>query len=277
MYAQYFHPETLLERVRDVNFYRRPRTLFKGFRVPDWATAEKRHGWELDMYSRKAWDNALHDLHSEWTPTQFTGERQEPNIIEWFRFEQWGKGNSSRLFYNEVPKPFWWRYGGHMTEDLNKDLYSFTHGDQEPKFLFGIDTTTPEGREQFKKEWDTAASLVPELISKDDIVFPHEQPATLPDEPHFQRIWQHYREHIFKVRFAQLVEEGHISSQDADEFKKFVGLHNTPTFNLYLYGRLGQLPHLENDSGYQATLRVMEKLGLDHITIDRKSAEPYEQ
>lgn len=39
IYAQYFHPETLLERVRDVNFFRRPRTLFKGFRVPDWATS----------------------------------------------------------------------------------------------------------------------------------------------------------------------------------------------------------------------------------------------
>jgi hypothetical protein len=35
----------LLERVRDVSFYRRPRTLFKGFRVPDWATSEKRNGW----------------------------------------------------------------------------------------------------------------------------------------------------------------------------------------------------------------------------------------
>ena len=45
VYAQYFHPSTLLERVRDVAFYRKPRTIFKGFRVPDWATAEKRHGW----------------------------------------------------------------------------------------------------------------------------------------------------------------------------------------------------------------------------------------
>jgi hypothetical protein len=30
-----------------------------------------------------------------------------------------------------------------------------------------MDTTTPEGREQFKKEWDTACEMVPELISKD--------------------------------------------------------------------------------------------------------------
>jgi len=34
-----------LERVRDTSFHRRPRTIFKGFTVPDWATAEKRHGW----------------------------------------------------------------------------------------------------------------------------------------------------------------------------------------------------------------------------------------
>ena len=37
VYAQYFHPETILERVRDTSFYRRPRTIYKGFRVPDWA------------------------------------------------------------------------------------------------------------------------------------------------------------------------------------------------------------------------------------------------
>lgn len=128
IYGQYFHPETMLERSRDVAFYRRPRTLFKGFKVPDWATAEKRHGWELDAYSRQAWENAMHDLNSEWTPTQFTGERQEPNVIEWFRLEQWGKGNSSRLFYNEVPKLYWHRHGGRV-DDIEKDVFSFTNAD----------------------------------------------------------------------------------------------------------------------------------------------------
>jgi hypothetical protein len=128
IYAQYFHPDTLLERVRDVNFYRRPRTLFKGFKVPDWATSDKRHGWEMDAYSRQAWDNAMSDFNSEWTPMQFTGERMEPNIIEWFRFEQWGKGSSSRLFYNEVPHPTWFRYGGHL-DNPEDTLYSFTKAD----------------------------------------------------------------------------------------------------------------------------------------------------
>jgi hypothetical protein len=188
IYAQHFHPDTLLERVREVNFYRRPRTLFKGFKVPDWATAEKTHGWELDAYSRQAWDNAMHDMNSEWTPMQFTGERLEPNILNWFRLEQWGKGNSSRLFYNEVPKPTWFRYGGHFDQN-DKELHSFTHADQEHKFIFGIDTTTTEGREQFKKEWETACQLVPELISKEDMVYPHEHQRFISEEPHFRRVW----------------------------------------------------------------------------------------
>lgn len=101
LYAQYFHPHTLLERVREVRFYRQPRTLFKGFTVPDWATADQKHGWEFDGYSRQAWENAMHDFRSEWTPMQFCGDRQEPNVLQWLRLEQWGKGFSSRLFYNE--------------------------------------------------------------------------------------------------------------------------------------------------------------------------------
>ena len=55
MYSQYFHPHTLLERVRNVAFYRRPRTIYKGFTVPDWARAENSDGWEFDFYSQQAW------------------------------------------------------------------------------------------------------------------------------------------------------------------------------------------------------------------------------
>lgn len=59
--------------------------------------------------------------------------------------------------------------------------------------------------------------------------------------------------------------------------KRFLGLNGSPTLTTYLYARLGQLSHLENDADYQATQRVMEKLGLDHIDIDRKTAQPYEE
>lgn len=178
-----------------MRFYRQPRTLFKGFRVPDWATAKEQHGWEVDLYSRNAWENVMADFESEWTPQQWNGDRQEPNPLQWFRFEQVGQGFGSRYFYNEVPKPTWWRHGAHFLKnadddkELDKNVYSFTHANQQKQINFGIDTTTPEGRAQFKKEHDALAEMTPEIISKDDCVFPHEMDAPVPTEPHFRRVW----------------------------------------------------------------------------------------
>lgn len=258
--------------MREVNFYRRPRTLFKGFKVPDWATAEKTHGWEVDAYSRQAWENAMHDLNSEWTPMQFTGERMEPNILNWFRLEQWGKGTSSRLFYNETPKPTWFRYGGHL-DNPETTLHSFTKADQEHQFAFGMDTTTPEGRDLFKKEWETACQLVPEMISKEDMVYPHEHQRYLSEEPHFRRVWQHYRDHIFRLRFAYLVQEGKISEADATIFRDFVDLQGGASFNTYIYTNLGLIAPGE---GFDSVTRVMEALGLNKTDINRKTAQSFE-
>ena len=100
-----------------MRFYRYPRTLFKGFTVPDWARSKEKHGWEIDPYSRHAWDNALEDLHSEWTPAPFSGDRQKPNPLQMLRSEFYGSGFSSRLFYNEVPQPSWWRSSGHLFQN----------------------------------------------------------------------------------------------------------------------------------------------------------------
>ncbi len=44
---------------------------------------------------------------------------------------------------------------------------------------------------------------------------------------------------MFKLRFCDLVEAGEITQQEADAFKNFIDLQNVPTFNLYIYGRLG--------------------------------------
>ena len=270
LYAQYFHPTTLLERVRDVRFYRQPRTMFKGFKVPEWATAKEAHGWEIDMYSRQAWDNAMHDFHSEWTPTQVSGERQEPNVLQWLRFEQWGCGFGSRLFYNEVPVfsgvKSWWRMGGHFLEnekdqrEQDRRLHSFT-----------------QGRAAYKAEWDALAELAPEIIKKEDIVFPHEQSPRITNEPHFRRVWQHYREHTFKLRYAMLVDSNSVSKADADAFSKFVGLNGTPAFTLFISAKLGKLEHLKDDAGYQATTRVLSALGFDNIQFDTHTAEPLEE
>ena len=97
----------------------------------------------------------------------FAGDRTDANPIQWFRNEHWGKGHSSRLFYNEVPNTRWIRTGGHI-EDKEKTLYSFTHADQD-SLKFGIDTRTPEGREMFKKEYDALCEMAPELFKKEDL------------------------------------------------------------------------------------------------------------
>lgn len=117
---------------------------------------------------------------------------------------------SSRLFFNESPHPRWIRHGGHL-DDPEKNLFSFTHANQEQSLIFGIDTTTPEGREEFKKEWEQMADMVPELLSKEDILYPHEHQKYLTEEPHFRRVWQFYREHMFKIRFCQIVDSGDIT------------------------------------------------------------------
>jgi len=282
VYAQYFHPETLLERVRDVSFYRRPRTIFKGFRVPDWAQSQKMHGWDVDIYSRTAWDNAIHDTEAEWTPRQFGGERQDPNILQWLRFENiWG-GFGTRFFYNEVPQLSWRRQKGHLTVDdseaeRDRVLYSFTHANQDQSIMFGMDTKTPEGMAAFKREYEALCEMAPEIVKKDDLIFPHEMPTRLPDEPHFQRVWQHYREHVFRCRFAEKIESGVISEADADKCVRFIGSINHPTFSLFILAKSGKLAHLERDEGYQATMRVLEAMELGDVKFTQQTSMPVEE
>jgi hypothetical protein len=274
VYAQYFHPETLLERVRDVSFYRRPRTIFKGFKVPDWATAGKMNGWEVDAYSRQAWENAWSEFSSEWTPMQFWGERQEPNVIEWFRLEQFGKGMSSRLFYNEVPQPWWLRHQGHMG---NKEevLYSFTKGNEEQQIVFGIDTTTEAGRKQFKEEYAQLAAMTPEMIKMEAMLYPHEMPKVVSTEAHFQRIWKIYREHTLRNAIAAAVEKGSISSGDAAAALKFLGKKNSLSVSQYVLAKQGLRPDLANNEGFQAADRAFSAIGLS-LKLNNLTAESYE-
>jgi len=153
--------------------------------VPDWAQSNQAHGWEMDIYSRKAWENAMLDMEAEWTPKMWRGERQEPNILEWFRLEHVFGGMSSRMFYNEVPQPTWYRQQGHLTgkeddeAEKQKVLYSFTSANQDRQMVFGMDTTTPEGKAAFLREFEALREMAPELIKKEDCILPHEQPKQI--------------------------------------------------------------------------------------------------
>mmetsp|Transcript_1807 Transcript_1807/g.1253 ORF Transcript_1807/g.1253 Transcript_1807/m.1253 type:complete len:140 (-) Transcript_1807:185-604(-) len=137
---------------------------------------------------------------------------------------------------------------------------------------FGIDTTTQEGREQFKKEYEEICAMVPELFKPEDIVFPHEIPKRISTEPHFRRVWQYYREHVLKSAFANLVQEQQISQEDADAFSKFINLNNIPTVNLFIYAKQGQLKHLEGDEGFEAAKKVLKQLGIYDFELTQKSA-----
>ena len=163
--------------------------------------------------------------------------------------------------------------------DAERDrvLYSFTHANQDQHIMFGLDTRTPEGEAAFRAEYEKLCELAPEIIKKENMILPHEMAPALPDEPHFQRVWQHYREHSFKLRFAEAIEQGQISEEDAAKFNAFVGNVGAPTFSLFILAKSGKLAHLERDEGYQATIRVLEALDLGDIEIEQTTAMPVEE
>lgn len=194
MYAQYFHPTTLHERVRDVAFFRRTATLFKGFSVPEWAQHKNRgHANPHDNYGRMLWEEAQHNLRSEWTPDIFLGQRLEPNLLNGLIIENVGQGNSSKLFYNEVPKPTKYRFGGRF-DGSKKKLLSFKYAEQDYENLFGFDTNTPEGRQQLKDEIKKWKKMTPEIWYDVDAEADWVNRPYLSKEPYFRRTWKHYRE-----------------------------------------------------------------------------------
>ena len=276
IYAQYFHPWTLQERVRDVHFYRRPKTLFKGFTVPDWAQSHKRQGTDMDVeYSRQAWEKAMQEFQSEWTPMPFVGDRLEPNIINWFRFEQVGKGFSSRLFYNEEPKPSWHRHGGHL-EDKEKTLYSFKYGDQKHEDVLGFDVTTEEGRKGLQAEVDRWRTMTPEIhksMGLPDGNLQFTKQKYISNEPHFQRVMTHYRQYVFQQNVSKAIDSGLISEDDFNASRAFLNENGLSSGTMISMGEKGLL---DGEPGYESFKRVLNAIGLDDFRIDYTTTKPLE-
>lgn len=99
----------------------------------------------------------------------------------------------------------------------------------------------------------------------------------LSTEPHFRRVWQHYREHTFRLNLASMIDGEGITQADADAFNKFVGMNGVPAFNMYIMARNGKLDHFKDDAGFQASMRVLSAMGFDTVEFDHKSAEPLEE
>lgn len=213
----------------------------------------------------------MHDFNAESTPMPFWGERQEPNILEWFRLEQFGKGNSSRLFFNEVPQPLWLRHQGHVN-DAEEEFYSFTKANQEYPLIFGMDTTTEEGRKLFEAEYLALAECAPEIIDKNDIVYPHQIQQRSNQEEHFQRLWKIYQAHTLKTLAKQAVADGKISNDDLVAAGKFLGAKGSQmSVAGYAYAKAGVRPALQQDEGYLAADRVMTAIGME-MPINLNSA-----
>ena len=90
-------------------------------------------------------------------------------------------------------------------------------------------------------------------------------------------MWQHYREHAFKIKYAEYVEAGKISEDDASKFTQFVGMTSHPSFGLFVLAKAGKLAHLERDESYQAPMRVLDAMDLGNIAIDQTTSMPPEE
>jgi len=277
IFAQNFHPSTLNERIRNVHFYRKVKTLYKGFKVPDWAQSQKNVSHDLDAYSRQAWDNAMKDFNSEWTPMPYAGDRLEPNAINWFRIEQMGKGFSSRLFFNETPQPSWHRHGGYLDEK-DKTLYSFKYADQEHEDVLGFDVSTKEGREALDAEvqrWKTMTPEIYESMGIEEGEDTYNNNKYISTEPHFQRALNHYRQYLIEQSIKKAIKEGNLSQEDVDASRHYFDEKGLPSASLISMGQKGLLG--VNDDGYNALQKVLEAIGLDDIEFDPMTAEPVEE
>jgi hypothetical protein len=227
------------------------------------------------MYSRQNWEDAMRDFNSEWTATPFKGDRVDPNPLNWFRFEQVGKGLSSRLFFNEVPSPSLHRHGGHL-DDKDKTLYSFKYADQQHEDILGFDLTTVDGRKGLHAEIQRFKKMAPEMHeaagipdSIDDLV----TKKYVSTEPHFQRALTHYRAHLFQERVSEAVSSGAITAEDVKASKAFFDGFGLPSASMITLGQKGQL---KGQAGYDSFVKILEATGLGSFKRYNKTAMPDE-
>lgn len=207
---------------------------------------------------------------------QFAGERLEANVAEWFRLEQWGKGASSRLFFNEQPTINWVRHQGHV-DDIKSELYSFAHANQSNNVVFGIDTNTEEGRAKYKAIWEDIHALAPEIVKKEDFLYPHEMGAQISTEPHFQRLWHYFREHTLKQQIEAAVTDGSVSAEDVALATKFLGSSGRHlSVSAFVFAKAGLRPDVASSEEFAATDRVMTAVGMNEVEISTLTAEDLE-
>lgn len=196
LYAQYFHPTTMIERVNHIHFYRQPNRLYKGTKVPDWAQNHVNEAGEFDLYTAQQWAEAMDDFTSEITPVPFFRDPMplDANPLLWLQVFGLGAGKGRRLFYNEKPVHSIWHDGGEFDpEEMN---YGY-----EPRLQNPFMTATEEGKEQFDKHMADLNRMYPESFPKEGYVYPHEVLR------HFQIRDKWFQRNIQNVRELKLMQQ----------------------------------------------------------------------
>jgi len=110
----------------------------------------------------------------------------------------------------------------------------------------------------------------------EDFRYPHEMGKWISNEPHFQRVWQHYREHTFKNAVSNAVSRGKITEADAATAAKFLGGKYHLSIQQYVLGKQGLRPDLAKCEKFLTTDKVMNAIGMTSIPLSNLTAEPYE-
>jgi hypothetical protein len=159
---------------------------------------------------------------------------------------------------------------------MEEELYSFNSANQTPNITFGGETHSEEGRAKFRAEWEALHQLAPEIIKKEDFLYPHEMGAQISSEPYFQRLWKYYREHTLKQQVELAVSEGSVSASDAEAAQRLLGSRHHLSVTPYVLAKQGLRPDIAGSDDFAATDKVMEALGMNEISLDKNTAEDYE-
>ena len=120
--------------------------------------------------------------------------------------------------------------------------------------------------------------MVPEMMDKESIVFPHQIQPHVNSEGHFQRLWRTYQCYTLKENAKAAVESGKVSSEDMHAAGKFLGAKGSQmSVANYIYTKAGLRPSLEQDEGYLATDRVMTAVGMNHAVNLNTAEDPETQ
>lgn len=144
------------------------------------------------------------------------------------------------------------------TQETHDRLYSFTFGDQKRGYIMGIDTTTEEGREAFRKEHARFHEMAPEMVPK-EIAFPHERKPHLLKEAHTMRMYQFYRDQTIRNEMKNAVDAGRLSQGDHDAAVKFLGGKRHIDVGLYCLYKGGYAKGA--DAGFDAADKALSAIG----------------